>query len=239
MEKKIYINSISERSRFSIGEILNVNQGIVSGCDDAFVLEKFEERFSKYLKPFYKNSNINSFNINEKSSRWIIYTGKKKEITEELKEYLLPYKERLEKRREVKTGFIEWYNLQWARDESIFKSEKIVGRQRSLTSAFAYNNSEFYGSADIYYLTRKEKSISLLYLLGYLNSKLFYDWFYYNGKRKGNYLELYATPLKETPVIYTTSEEKIKYVEEIVKEQIREFSEERAEKLNRFFRGEN
>lgn len=238
LEKQIYINSISSKSSFNIGEILNVNQGIVSGCDSAFVFEEYDNRFADYLKPFYKNSDINSYSINTKGNRWILYTGKNREIADEVKEYLLPYKERLEKRREVNNGFINWYNLQWAREEAIFNSEKIVGRQRSLTCSFAYNNSEFYGSADIYYLTKKKEEISLLYMLGYINSKLFYDWFYYNGKRKGMYLELYSTPLKETPVIYPENREKIIYVENLVREQIKEFSKEREEKLNEFFRGE-
>ncbi len=88
-------------------------------------------------------------------------------------------------------------------------------------------------------MTKKNSEISLLYILGYLNSRLFYDWFYYNGKRKGLYLELYATPLKETPVIYPDSKEKIEYIENIVREQIKNFSKEREEKLNEFFRGEN
>lgn len=239
IDKQIYINKISLKSKFNIGEILNVNQGIVSGCDKAFVLDNYEERFSEFLKPFYKNSDIKSYSVNNKTNRWILYTGKKRDMSQEIIEYLTQYKEKLENRREVKTGFINWYNLQWAREESIFNSEKIVGRQRSLSCSFAYNNSEFYGSADIYYMTKKNSEISLLYILGYLNSKLFYDWFYYNGKRKGLYLELYATPLKESPVIYSDSRDKIEYVESIVREQIKSFSQERQEKLNEFFRGEN
>jgi adenine-specific DNA-methyltransferase len=239
LEKQIYINTISSRSSFNIGDILNVNQGIVSGCDKAFVLNNYDERFSEILKPFYKNSDIGSYSVTSKIKRWILYTGRYKEITEELKEYLTPYRDKLEKRREVVSGNINWYNLQWGRDEEIFNTEKIVGRQRSLSCSFAYDNSEFYGSADIYYMTKKNSEISLLYILGYLNSRLFYDWFYYNGKRKGLYLELYATPLKETPVIYPDSKEKIEYIENIVREQIKNFSKEREEKLNEFFRGEN
>ena len=37
-------------------------------------------------------------------------------------------------------------------------------------------------------------------LLGILNSKLFYFWLFFKGKRKGNILELFGTPLSEIPL---------------------------------------
>ncbi len=38
------------------------------------------------------------------------------------------------------------------------------------------------------------------YLLALLNSKLYYTWLYYRGKRKGETLELYVTPISEIPI---------------------------------------
>ena len=38
------------------------------------------------------------------------------------------------------------------------------------------------------------------YLLGLLNSKLYFMWLYSKGKRKGETLELTATPLSEIPI---------------------------------------
>ena len=46
----------------------------------------------------------------------------------------------------------------------------------------------------------KNIDVDLKYIISLLNSKLFYQWFYYRGKRKGNILELYAKPLKEVPI---------------------------------------
>lgn len=47
--------------------------------------------------------------------------------------------------------------------------------------------------------------MSAKYLLALLNSKLIYFWLYYRGKRKGETLELYATPLSEIPIAETNT----------------------------------
>ena len=57
-----------------------------------------------------------------------------------------------------------------------------------------------YASADVYFITEKDKSVSLKYVLSLLNSKLYYQWLYHRGKRKGESLELYQQPLSEIPV---------------------------------------
>ncbi|BDU50743.1 Eco57I restriction-modification methylase domain-containing protein [Haliovirga abyssi] len=239
-EKLIFFNKMNKKCNFKLGDILNINQGIVSGYDKAFVRENFEERFSKYLKPFYKSKDILNYKIKDKNDFWILYLDKNIEVDSELLKELLPFKERLEKRREVKNGLINWYNLQWGRKKEIFENEKIVGRQRGSKNLFSYSNSSFYGSADIYYLTLKQTiyELNLFYILGYLNSKMFFDWFYYNGKKKGQDLELYSTPLKSTPIYYPDNLEKIEYISKLVKEQIENYTQENQEKIDKFFRWE-
>jgi len=223
-----------KRTHF-LDELLNINQGIVSGYDKAFVFDSSFKNFKEYLQPFYKNSDINSYK-SKKNSHWILYLDKYKKPSKELLEYLEKYREKLEKRREVLTNKINWWELQWARKEKIFLEPKIIGRQRAPRNIFTYSEEKYYGSADIYYLTSKKTDINLYYILGYLNSSLFYDWFLYNGKTKGKCLELYATPLKETPIYYSSSLEEIEYIEKLVKKQLKEFSEKIQEKIDSFFK---
>jgi len=54
----------------------------------------------------------------------------------------------------------------------------------------------------VYYIVNKENddSFDLKYVLSLLNSKLYYLWLYYRGKRKGENLELYQKPLSEIPI---------------------------------------
>jgi adenine-specific DNA-methyltransferase len=67
-------------------------------------------------------------------------------------------------------------------------------------NTFAYNEIPWYASADVYYITEKSEDVSLKYILALLNSKLYLLWFYFRGKRKGESLELYGTPLSEVPI---------------------------------------
>ena len=226
---KIY----NDRTHF-LGELLNINQGIVSGHDKAFVFDYYDEKYGKYLKPFYKNKDINEY-IYLKNQYWILYLDHRVELNDILANYLDPYRERLSRRREAKNGTINWWELQWAREKSIFNDPKIIGRQRSKVNNFAYSEGEFYGSADIYYLTPKKKKINLFYILGYLNSVVFYDWFRYNGKMKGENLELYATPLKETPIYYTDSSSEIIYIEKLVKKQIKNYTSRTQKLIDNYF----
>ena len=81
-----------------------------------------------------------------------------------------------------------------------FSKPKIVVPQRSRNNTFGYNESPWYASADVYFITEKDKSITLKYVLALLNSKLYYLWLYNRGKRKGETLELYQKPLSEIPI---------------------------------------
>lgn len=234
-EEKKFSKTLLEKSNLFLGDILNINQGIVSGCDKAFVFDKYDDKFSEYLKPFYKNKDIYKYSHEEQAKFWIIYFDKYSDISEELKNYLSKFREPLEKRREAKEKKIRWYDLHWGRKENIFLEEKIIARQRCKTNYFAYSNKDFYGSADIYYLTKKREDISLLYVLGYLNSKIFYNWYKLNGKSKGYNLEFYSTPLKESPIYYPASSEEIIYIENLVKKQILSYSDEVQKQIEEFF----
>jgi hypothetical protein len=57
-------------------------------------------------------------------------------------------------------------------------------------------------SVNITFVTYKtgEMNISLKYVLGLLNSRLYYYWLYYNGKRAGNRLMLDPTPIMNIPI---------------------------------------
>lgn len=109
----------------------------------------------------------------------------------------------MEKRREVERGYRRWYELQWPRSEALFNQPKLIMPQRHLRNVFAYTDKAFFGSADIYYIIHERQDVdSLLYLNGVINSKMYYYWLFYRGKRKGEMLELYSTPIKNLPLLH-------------------------------------
>lgn len=229
------IIKIKKNSNYILSDLVNINQGIVSGADKVFVFKEWNEEYKDYLKPFYKNKDVGKYNVSKEPPFWILYLDRKVKLNSLTKKYLEDFKEKLSSRREVVQNRINWWELQWARDEKIFKVPKIIVRQRCKTNNFAYTEKDFYGSADIYYLTGKTNNINLFYLLGYLNSKVFLSWYNYVGKKKGKNLEFYSTPLKETPIIYPEETSEIIYVENLVKKQLEKFNEKIEVEINEYF----
>jgi adenine-specific DNA-methyltransferase len=210
-----------------LASICNINQGIVTGADKVnkkhienykikakigdgiFVLSQDEIRilnFSSFeksiLRPWYKNSDIKKWYTNNETTEFVLYLNgryKQKDIPNIIN-HLSKFKEILQERREVHKGSRNWYDLWWSREEKIFNGPKILVPHRSYKNTFGYNEIPWYASADVYFITEKDSSISLKYILALLNSKLYYFWLYHKGKRKGEMLELYWKPLSEIPI---------------------------------------
>jgi len=220
--------SIRQNSECLLGDVCEVRQGLVSGCDrtskrnifagqgnmrpnePVYVFETIEKvpenlKNSTFLKPFYKNSDIGRYSLKD-SKRLILYVTDGKMKKEEKKsvdavfEHLNPYREILSMRREVINGARNWYELQWPRDEKIFNGSKIMVPHRALDNRFVYTERVCYGSADIYFIKGEMDSNHMKALCCILNSSLVYFWLKNNGKRKGRQLELYHTPLTRIPI---------------------------------------
>ncbi|WP_129596066.1 Eco57I restriction-modification methylase domain-containing protein [Anaerophilus nitritogenes] len=233
---RFILEKIYKKSNCNLESLCYINQGIVSGADKVtkemiqrkipskelqtrnividqgiFVLSKEEVASlellkSHYVKPMYKNSDIQRYTVNINPKKYILYildnTFIKTQRCEKILQYLLKYKPVLEKRRETLKGTRKWYALQWPRKQEIFENEKIIVPHRAKENKFAFHNGSWYASADVYFLTKKDDDVDLKILLGFLNSKIVYFWLYNRGKRKGEYLELYATPLKHIPILW-------------------------------------
>ena len=65
---------------------------------------------------------------------------------------------------------------------------------------------------DVYFVTEKDPSTSLKYVLALLNSNAYYFWLYHKGKRKGEALELYQRPLSEIPIKRISNESQERFV---------------------------
>ena len=163
--------------------------------------------------PLYKNSDIKHFWTENETDLNLLYvdssTNQLDEFQMELKRILEPHRHKLIARREVVKNVRDWYELTWPRNRLIFESPKIVAPQRAKTNYFAYTEQPFFASADVYYITEKAErspySLPILSLL--LNSSLYLTWLRSFGKRKGSLLELYATPLKNLPILELSPED--------------------------------
>ena len=176
-----------------------------------------------FYKAFYKNSDISRYCTNETTTKRLIFSSSDTPLNEQeiIKSCLSKYRPILTKIREINNEKIEyWHQLRrGTAHPHIFTSAKIVCPQRSKTNTFGYNECDWYASADVYYITNPYKDYSIKFILGLLNSKLYYIWLYHKGKRKGETLELYQKPLSEIPIKKASTEIQnsiVKIVDEII-----------------------
>ena len=108
---------------------------------------------------------------------------------------------------------LPWYSTYRAREYDVFTNkDKIVFPYRSKSNIFSYSNDDYFASGDILYLRQKDRNFNIKYILALLNSKLYYTWLYYKGKRKGETLELSATPISQVPIKDIPKEEQEPFI---------------------------
>ncbi len=172
---------------------------------------------SSHVKPWFKNHNIQKFSTSAKQNLFVLYfkdLKKKQPIQPQILRHFEKFKPLLVDRLTVcKKNKFQWnivskwinrgeyYLLFYPRKQEVFEGPKIVCPQRSKLNTFGYNEVPWYAASDVFFITPSEKSnLDLKYSLGLLNSKLYFCWLYFRGKRKGENLELIGKPLSEIPI---------------------------------------
>lgn len=184
---------IQEKADLKLEKIAVSFQGIITGCDKAFVISGKEildcdiER--KLIKPWIKNKNIEKYKIT-KDDMYLIYGNNidNPELYPNSIKFMEKHKNKLAERRECKRGIRRWYDLQWGRKESLFEQEKIIFPYKSKTNRFSIDLESLYFSADIYGLVLRDEykdQISLEYLIGLLNSSVYEFYFKLFAKKIG------------------------------------------------------
>jgi len=166
----------------------------------------------KYVKPVYKNGQVSKYHISYDDSLYVFYMTKETDESEaaNIIEYLEQFRPLLEKRLETYNESYPWYALHRERDRHILdSSEKIVNSRRAVSNIFALETKHYYEQSDMMVTVIKkqfQEQFPAKYVLGLLNSKLFYVWLKNRGKIKGRMLELYGKPLEEIPIKEPTNE---------------------------------
>ncbi len=120
-DDETFYNKIQEKCKYSLEDIAISFQGIITGCDKAFILSKDDVKLNlvddKFLKCWIKSKNINKYIVDKSEYRLIYSNDIDNENTNKriLDEIIGVYKTKLENRRECKSGIRKWYELQWGR----------------------------------------------------------------------------------------------------------------------------
>lgn len=194
-EDKMLYERIVQKSKYNLEDICISFQGIITGCDKAFILNIEDERIEhidkKLLKSWIKNRNVNQYII-EQSNQKLIYAND----IEEIQDYpyieencFKPYRGKLEDRRECIKKVRKWYELQWGREKSLFERKKIMYPYKSSNNKFAIDDNDNFSSADVYSFYIKEEYenvFSYEYIVGILNSEIYDRYFKMIAKGMGN-----------------------------------------------------
>ena len=179
-------------------------------------LKLTKEDKDKYLRPYYKNSDISKYYSAEKNRLWILYikdVGEPIKLSKELNNHFAKYETLLTKlkqnflKNEIAAGFVKrwlangnYFVLFNPKKEEYFTEPKIIAPYRSKKNTFAYNEISWFASQDVCYVLPKSTEFELKYIFAVLNSALCFQWLSYKGKKKGELLELMQKPLSEIPI---------------------------------------
>ena len=200
---------------YTIGDISNIGNGMVSGLDKAFQLNNENLNLTpleeKSTIKVLKAKSLSSY-IHSEYTKYIFIT---ENITEQdfltnypnFYNHLLEYKEKLNKRynynRDIK--YWEWVFL---RNYNLFKldTKKIFIPCKERIShkdyfRFSIVEPEYYPTQDVSAIYLKDDiKESIYYILALLNNFRVFHWLKYNGIIKGNIVEFSEKPISSIPI---------------------------------------
>ncbi|MCF8297011.1 MAG: N-6 DNA methylase [Saprospiraceae bacterium] len=182
------VRSLSNKFPIKLSDVIKITQGITTGGNESFLNKEsyfLDNRISeKYFHKVLKGKTINRYRILYDDD-YILYSTKYTDVKEQrvIENLLIPFKEKLSKKRETKQGKLPWYCLHWPRNEKDFNEPKILIRQTATHILGVLDIHNYYPIDSIHTLNLKvesdDKERELKFLLGILNSKLFkylYSW---------------------------------------------------------------
>lgn len=204
-----------ERKYFTLGDIADIGNGMVSGLDRAFQVPQ-EIQLTKNEKgatiSVLKAKNIDQY-LHGEITTYIFLNGDVKSENDLEKKYpnfyelLSTYKDQLEKRYNYnrQINFWEWVFL---RSFNLFKQEReriFVPCKERISHKnyfrFSYVSSGVFPTQDVTAIFLKpETKESIYYILALLNSEHIFEWLKHKGVVKGNIVEFSEKPLASIPI---------------------------------------
>ena len=180
-----FYTMIQNKCTYRLGDIVDSFQGVITGCDKAFIYRKGDKRLdkinSKFLKSWVKNKDIQKYSV-DSSNYQLVYSDimEDEDDLQYFETLIEEYSERLKNRRECKKNIRKWHQLQWGRSVDLFERIKIMYPYKSKENKFAIDYDYNFSSADVYSFAIKDEYLnefSYEYLVALLNSKV-YDKYY-------------------------------------------------------------
>ncbi|WP_414150244.1 Eco57I restriction-modification methylase domain-containing protein [Acetobacterium carbinolicum] len=193
------IEKIEKKTPFTLDNVVQSFQGIITGNDKAFIFEQTDPTLCAFdpalLKSWIKNKDVRAYQITSPQKK-ILYTNRigAIDLYPEVVAHLEKHREKLKNRRECKNGKLAWYKLQWGRDPDHFEGRKIIFPYKATQNRFAIDENKCYFSADVYGMILKPRlyhQVTEEFLVMLLNSRLYNYYFKSYGKKLGDKLYEY------------------------------------------------
>ncbi|MCY4255474.1 MAG: Eco57I restriction-modification methylase domain-containing protein [Gammaproteobacteria bacterium] len=204
-----------ERKYFTLGDIAEIGNGMVSGLDRAFQVPQNEELSTLEKQAtitVLKAKNIEQYLFKELST--YIFLGKDVRTEKDLRknyptfyELLLLHREKLEKRYSYnrRINYWEWVFL---RNFRLFRCEReriFVPCKERISHKdyfrFSYIPSGIFPTQDVTAIFLKpDAKESIFFVLALLNSEYTFNWLRHKGVVKGNIVEFSQKPLASIPI---------------------------------------
>ncbi|MGB0931432.1 MAG: Eco57I restriction-modification methylase domain-containing protein, partial [Chitinophagales bacterium] len=197
----------------TIGDICEIGNGMVSGLDKAFRLQKgqiFNKIEKKHIIEVIKAAHLQPFAYTQ-TTKYIFVNelkkeGKLKEDFPNFYEKLQPYTEKLIQRYQYNRKIDYW---QWVflRNYKLFSSDQarifVPGKERISNKdyfRFAYVERGIFPTQDVTALFLKEDTKeSIYYVLAFLNNRRVFNWLKNKGIVKGSIVEFSEKPIASIP----------------------------------------
>ena len=195
---------INAKSLEILGDDFKIGDGIFNLSEEEYNSYNFFNNEKEIIKPFYTTKEVNRYYFNKKNKYWVIYTTSKFKNPQEIIDSP-NIKKHLDKFSKVITSDNKPYGLHRARNEEIFKGEKILSIRKHERPAFSYVTLDTYVNRTFNII--KTDRVNLKYLLVLLNSKLTKFWLKEKGKMQGNIFQVDITPITSIPLIIVSKDQ--------------------------------
>lgn len=166
------------------------------------------------LRPYFGLASVGRFGIASQPPYWLLYLTRQTAPTlaslPGLSAHLTPFREMLERRREVRSGNIAWWHLHWPREERLFTSPRVLCVQMGHAPRCVFAERPTYVGFSLNVIVERSSSRGTLPVSGsapslpalsaILNSRLAQRWFESHAKHRGANLDISGSVLKQFPL---------------------------------------
>jgi len=169
------------------------------------ILEKnLDDLVGRLIFPYHTTAEISEYNLNPDPPYYIVYSTRETipdiNLFPNLRRHLEPYIKKLLNRREVQKNSRGWWHLHWSREDSIWKTPKVISVNMGTKPPFAYSKLPTYTPFSTNLIIPLNKLYSIEFLTAVLNSPSAFAWFQQNAKRRGAGLEINGNHLNRFPL---------------------------------------